>query len=210
MYDLEEQEQIDALKRFWREYGRLIIAAALAFAVSVAGIHGWQYYNRSQAQAASVLFSRLEEAQRRNDLSEIRKVGAQLLEEYARTAYGPMAALILAKVNYEHGERQAAAAQLQWAIDRARDGNTAALARLRLAGIRLDEKKYEDALKLLDAKVSAPFVALYADLRGDVLRAQGKTAEARAQYRQALEKMEGDSPWRNLVQVKLDALGPGL
>lgn len=209
MYDLEEQEKIDALRRFWRENGGLIVAAALAFAVAAGAIQGWKYYSRTQAQAASVLFSRLEEAQRKNDPAEVRNVGAQLLEGYARTAYGPMAALILAKVNYEQGDRQAAATQLQWAIDHARDEDTAALARLRLAGIRLDEKKYEDALKLLDAKVSAPFVALYADLRGDALRAQGKTAEARAQYRQALEKMDGDSPWRNLVQAKLDALGPG-
>jgi predicted negative regulator of RcsB-dependent stress response len=207
MYDLEEQEQIDALKQFWKENGRLIIAVALAFVLGVAAIQGWKHYNRTQSQAASALFAKLEEAQRKNDLTEIRNVGQQLTDRYGRTAYGAMSALILAKVNYDAGDKKAAAAQLLWVVEHAKDPDTAALARLRLAGIRLDEKSYDDALKLLDAPVGEAFVALYADLRGDVLQAQGKSADARAAYQKALEKVGANNPWRNLVQAKLDALG---
>ena len=209
MYDLEEQEQLDALKRFWKENGRLIIAAAVAFVVGVGAIQGWRHYNRTQAEAGSALFSKLENAQRKNDLTEVRNVGRQVMEQYGRTAYGPMSALILAKVNYDAGDKKTAATQLQWVIDHAKDPDTAAIARLRLAGIRLDEKNHDEAMKLLDAPVSEGFAPLFADLRGDVLLAQGKAAEARAAYRKALEKVADNNPWRNLVQAKLDALGPG-
>lgn len=127
---------------------------------------------------------------------------------YGSTAYGPMAALLLAKTNYDNGDAATAATRLQWAIDKAKDDETAALARLRLAGIRLDEKNYDEALALLDAKHAQAFAPFYADLRGDVLAAQGKPAEARAAYKLALEKSLPNSNYRNVVQIKLDALGP--
>lgn len=209
MYDLEEQEQLDALKRFWKENGRLIIAAVVAFLVGLAAIQGWKHYNRTQSQAASALFAKLEEAQRKNDLTEVRNVGQQLLADYGRTAYAAMAALVLSKANYDAGDKKAAGDQLQWVVDRAKDPEIAALARLRLAGIRLDEKNHEAALKLLESPVGSGFEPLYADLRGDVLLAQGKPAEARAAYRSALDKLDAANPWRNIVQAKLDALGHG-
>lgn len=209
MYDLEEQEQLDALKRFWKENGRIIIAAVVAFLVGLAAIQGWKHYNRSQSQAASALFAKLEEAQRKNDLTEVRTVGQQVLDGYGRTAYAAMAALILSKANYDAGDKKTAGDQLQWVVDRSKDPEIAALARLRLAGIRLDEKNYEAALKLLEAPAGPGFAPLYADLRGDVLLAQGKPAEARAAYRSALEALDAANPWRNIVQSKFDALGQG-
>lgn len=207
MYDLEEQEKLDALKAFWKENGRLIIAAALAFVVGLSAVQGWRYYARTQSQAASALFAKLEEARRRNDGNEIRSLGGEIVDRYGRTAYGPMAALVLASSHYGAGEREAAAARLQWAVDHAGDQELVALARLRLAGIRLEEKKYDEALRLLDAGTSEAFVPQYADLRGDVLVAQGKLAEARAAYKLAVEKAGDQSQWRGLVQLKLDALG---
>jgi predicted negative regulator of RcsB-dependent stress response len=209
MYDLEEQEQLDALKRFWKENGRLIIAAVVAFLIGVAAIQGWKHYNRTQSLAAAALFAKLEEAQRKNDLTEMRNVGQQLIDGYGRTGYAAMAGLKLSKANYDAGEKKAAGDQLQWVVDHAKDQEIAALARLRLAGIRLDEKNYDAALKLLESPVGAGFEPLYADLRGDVLVAQGKPAEARAAYRSALEKLDAANPWRNIVQAKLDALGQG-
>jgi len=207
MYDLEEQEKLDALKAFWKENGRLIIAATLAFAVGLSAVQGWRYYSRTQSQAASALFAKLEEARRNNDGKEIRSVGTEILGKYGRTAYGPMAALVLARTHYEAGEREAAATQLQWVVDRAGDQELAALARLRLAGIRLEEGKHAEALTLLDAGTAEAFASQYADLRGDVLVAQGKLAEARAAYKLALEKAGEQSQWRSIVQLKLDALG---
>ena len=206
--DLEEQEQLDALKQFWKQYGALIITLAFLALATFAGVKGWNYYQRGQSEQASALFGKLEEAVRKNDVSLIGSLGAEIIDKYGSTAYGPMAALLLARSNYDNGDAAAAATRLQWAIDKARDDETAALARLRLAGIRLDEKKHHEALALLDAKHAQAFAPLYADLRGDVLAAQGKLAEARAAYKLALEKGLPNSNYRNVVQIKLDALGP--
>jgi predicted negative regulator of RcsB-dependent stress response len=190
-FDLEEQEQLDALKQFWKQYGGMIIAAVVAAVVTVAAVQGWRYYQRATAEDASALFMKLEEASRKNDVGEVRKLGGEIVDKY------------------ESGDPAAAAGQLQWVIDNADDQETAAFARLRLAGLRLDEKKYDEALKLLDTKHGEALVPLFADLRGDVLVAQGKVAEARAAYQQAIEKSEPGSNYRNVVQIKLDALGPG-
>ncbi|HEV8259854.1 MAG TPA: tetratricopeptide repeat protein [Burkholderiales bacterium] len=206
--DLEEQEQLDALKQFWKQYGALIITLAFLVLASFAGVKGWNYYQRGQSEQASALFGKLEEAVRKNDVAQIGSLGAEIIDKYGSTAYGPMAALLLARTGYDSGDTAAAATRLQWAVDKARDDETAALARLRLAGIRLDEKKYDEALALLDAKHANAFAPLYADLRGDVLAAQGKLAEARAAYKLALEKSLPNSNYRNVVQIKLDALGP--
>ena len=206
-FDLEEQEQIAELKQFWKQYGTLIVTLALAALVAFAGMQGWRYYKNSQSGQASALFTKFGEAVRKNDVKEIRALGKQMMDGFGSTAYGPSAAMLLAKINYENGEPAAAAEQLQWAIDKAKDAETAELARLRLASIRLDEKKYDEALKLLETKHSAAMETLYADLRGDVMVAQGKTAEARAAYKMAIEKSLPNSAYRSVVQIKLDALG---
>lgn len=206
-FDLEEQEKLDALKQFWSQYGGFIVALVIASVATVGGVQGWKYYKRAKAQDASALFLKLEEASRKNDVGEVRKVGGELVDRYAATPYGPMAALVVARTSHDAGDAAAAATQLEWAIDHARDDETAALARLRLAAIRLDEKKYDEALKLLEAKHPDGFIAPYADLRGDVLVAQGKVAEARTAYKTALDKSSPGGNYRNVVQIKLDALG---
>jgi predicted negative regulator of RcsB-dependent stress response len=206
-YDLEEQEQIDSLKHFWTDYGRLIITGVVAFVVGVGGIQGWKYYNRTQAKDASVEFGKLDVAMAKGDINEIRNVGSDIVDRYPRTSYAPMAALVVAKAERDAGDLDAAASQLEWAAQNAASEEARMLSRLRLAGVLLDQEKYEEALKLLDEKVTEAFVALYSDLRGDVLVEQGKMAEARAAYQQALDKSVESGGWRNVVQIKIDALG---
>jgi len=179
----------------------------VAALIAVAGTQAWRYYTHRQAEQASSLFTRFGEAVRKNDVKEVRTLGRQLMDSFGSTAYGPAAALLLAKTNYEAGDLAGASEELQWTIDKAKDAETAELARLRLAAIRLDEKKYDEALKLLDTRHSAAMDTLFADLRGDVLVAQGKIAEARAAYRSAIDKSLPNSSYRSVVQIKLDALG---
>jgi len=208
MYDLEEQEKIDALKGYWNQYGRLIIVVAIAFLVGIAGVKYWQHHQLAQAEQASVAFTKLQEAQQKNDTATVKSAGAEIMEKFGETNYGAMTALLLAKVNVEAGDGKAAGAQLQWAIDHARDEDTRALARFKLAALLLDEKKYEDAMRLLEQKHSEAMAALVFDLKGDVHIAQGHVAEARAAYKVAIEKSAPTSSYRNVIQVKLDALGP--
>jgi predicted negative regulator of RcsB-dependent stress response len=207
MYDLEEQEQIDALKAWWGQYGRTVMVAALAAVLAAGATLGWREYRQSQAEKASALFGALEQASRAGDQKQVRELSAQVMDKYGSSAYGAMAALVAAKVNFEAGDLKSASAQLQWASEHARDDETQAVARLRLAGVRLDEKQYDDALKLLEQPHPESFAGLYADMRGDILVGQGKLAEAKAAYKLALDKLPPEGNYRILVQVKLDGIG---
>jgi len=122
---------------------------------------------------------------------------------------GLMAALVAAKISFDAGDLKSAGSQLEWATEHARDEETAAVAHLRLAAVRLDERRYDDALAALGEKHPESFDGLYADLRGDVLVAQGKIEEARVAYREALEKLPPGSGFRLMVQAKLDGIGGG-
>jgi len=207
MYDLEEQEQIDALKAWWRQNGKLVIAALVAAALAAAAVTGWRTFQARKAMEAAQMYAGLEEAARDNDAKKLKEVSSVLMDRYGNTAFGPMAALIAAKSSFDQGDLKSAAAQLQWALDNARDDETRAVARLRLAAVRLDEKQYPEALQLLDGKHPDAFAGLYLDLRADVLIAQGKPAEARAAYKDALAKLPEQGTYRLVVQAKLDALG---
>ncbi len=207
MYDLEEQEQIDTLKAWWKEHGNLVVTVLVAACLAAGATAGWRWYRSNQAEQAAQLYGALEKAQRANDTKGIRERAAQLMDRYGSTAYGPMAALMAAKANYDAGDATSAAAQLRWVVDNARDDDVAASARVRLAGVLLDQKKYDEALSVLDAKHADSFNGLFADRKGDIYTAQGKTAEARAAYKEALEKLPQQGTYRAIVQVKLDGLG---
>lgn len=206
-YDLEEQEQLEAIKGWWAQYGKLVVLAVVACALTVSAFYGWRYYRHQQALAAGTLYEQLQRAERANDAKKVRDIATQITDKYAATPYAGMAALAAARASFAAGDLAATKARLQWAIDHAREDEMRDIARLRLAGVLLDEKNYAEALKLMETRPVEPFSGLYADLKGDILAAQGKIAEARSAYQQALEKSDAKSPYHQLVQLKLDALG---
>lgn len=207
MFDLEEQEKVDALKTWWKRHGNTAALAVTVLAAAVVGIQGWRYYQSNQTRQAAALYDALQGTMQAGNAENIRSVAGQLLEKYPRTGYAARAALISAKANYEAGDAKSARAQLQWAVEHAEEAPLRDMARLQLAGILLDEKHYDGALQLLNAEHGAAYGALYDDLKGDVLVAQGKPDQARAPYLAALQKLGEKSPYRKLVQIKLDALG---
>jgi predicted negative regulator of RcsB-dependent stress response len=207
VYDLEEQEKLDDLKAWWEQNSKYVSAAVVVVALVVIGVQGWRWYQRTQAEQASVLYQAVSQAVRANDLSKAKEPAAQIVDRFARTAYAPRAALLYAKMLYDGGDKPGARAQLQWIIDHASEDELKAIARFRLAQAMLDEKQYDDALKTLDIKTDDAFMGLFADLRGDILAAMGKNAEAKAAYEIALAKIDPKSPYRAFVQVKFDALG---
>jgi predicted negative regulator of RcsB-dependent stress response len=206
-YDLEEQEQIDAVKAWWKQNGNTVLLGVAVFVAIVAGMQGWRYYQQKQTIEAAGLYEALQGAVGQHNTKSVREIAAQLMERFPRTAYASRAALSAARASYEAGDGKSAKAQLQWVIDRAKSDEIKDTARLQMAGVLLDEKSHDEALKLLDAKHGAGFDGLYADLKGDVLLASGKSAEARAAYQLALEKMDPASAYRGLVQLKLDGMG---
>ncbi len=206
--DLEEQEQLAQLKSWWATYGNLLITGLLIAALAFSGWQGWRWWRASQSTAASSLYEALSRATAGKDAKAVRDSSGELLEKYPGTAYATMGALTSAKFFFEKGELKAAGAQLQWVIDKTGSEEFRDLARLRLANVLLDEKNPDEALKLLDAKHGASFEAEYALLRGDILAAGKRAAEARTAYKLALEKTDKKSTGiRDSIQMRLDALG---
>ena len=207
VYDLEEQEKLDDLKAWWEQNSKYVSAAVLVVALVVIGVQGWRWYQRTQAEQASVLYQAVSQAAKANDVSKAKEPASQIVDRFARTAYAPRAALLYAKMLYDSGDKAGARAQLQWVVDHAPGDELKAIARFRLAQAMLDEKQYDDALKTLDVKTDDAFAGLFADLKGDILAAAGKNAEAKSAYETALAKIDPKSPYRAFVQVKFDALG---
>ncbi len=206
-YDLDEQERLDELKAWWKRWGTLVM---IGLAVAIAGAAGWRYWqNRvvTQSLEAASVYEQLTQSLAANDAKAAREAGAVLIEQYKGTAYAPRAALLLARLNVGAKDLKSAQAQLEWAAANSKEPAVRDLARLRLAGVQLDQKQYDAALKTLSATHSDAFAFRFHDLKGDVLLAQDKPTEARAAYQAAFGKMAEDNPYRNIVELKLDALG---
>lgn len=205
--DLQEQEQIEALKAWWKDNGNLILGTILAVVIAMGGWRGWQYYQHQQATEAATLYAAFAMQLESNDAKRVNDAATAVMDKYTGTAYAAHAALLSAQVNEQINDMARAKTQLLWVIDHSSEDGLKDVARLRLASVLLDEAKYDDALKLLEAKHPAAFDGLYADLKGDVLNAQGKAEEARAAYQQAYDKTDEKSAYRSLIQMKLDASG---
>jgi predicted negative regulator of RcsB-dependent stress response len=205
--DLQEQEQLEALKAWWKENGNRVLGAVLIVVVAMGGWRGWQYYQQEQSGEASALYAEFVKQLDGDDVKRVNDAAAIVMGAHAASGYAPRAALLAAQANEQAGDLARARTQLQWVIDHAGEAGLKDVARLRLAAALLDEKKYDDALKTLEAGHPASFDGLYADLRGDVLSAQGKKEEALSAYRLAYEKTGDKSMYRDLIQVKMDALG---
>jgi predicted negative regulator of RcsB-dependent stress response len=205
--DLQEQEQIEALRAWWKDNGNFVLGAVLVVVVTMGGWRGWQYYQHEQATEAAMLYQQVVEQVGSKDPKRVNDAAAAVTDKFSSTAYAARAALLAAQVNEQVKDAARAKTQLQWVIDHASEATLKDVARLRIAAILLDEKNYAEALQQLEAKHPESFDGLYADLRGDVLSAQGKADEARSAYKLAYEKINPQSMYRNLIQMKIDALG---
>ncbi len=175
--------------------------------LSFSGIQFWKNHQASQAAEAAKLYMEVEKQVVTNDAKRISDAADALVSRYGGSAYAPRAQLLAAQASLQARDVARAKVQLQWVIEHASETGLQDTARLKLASVLLDEKKYDEALKQLDATHPESFTGLYADLRGDVLSAQGKVAEARAAYQQAYDRTDPKSVYRNLIQLKMDGLG---
>ena len=205
-YDLEEQEQIASLKAWWDKYGNLTSWVLIAGLAAYSGFTGWNYYQRSQAAQASALYDEVQNAAEAKDNVKVLRAAGDMEAKFGSTAYASMSALVAAKSSFDANDIKSAKAQLQWAIEHGGD-EFKAVAKVRLAGLLLDEKAYDEALKVLSGDVAPQFAGAVADRKGDVLVAQNKLAEARNAYQAALEATDKKNPGRQLIQLKLEAIG---
>jgi predicted negative regulator of RcsB-dependent stress response len=212
-YDLEEQEQLANLKTWWKQYGNLVTWILLAVSAAAAGYQGWNWYQRNQSTQASMVFSVLQKAAAEGDMQRVKTASGELIEKFGGTPYASMGAMIAGKVAFDKGDLKTARAQLTWAAENAAD-EVRDLAHLRLAGVLLDEKSYDDALKQVGEPKQPAFAARFSEMKGDILLAQGKRAEAHAAYVAAIGKIQepakagrGAAAYKDLLQQKADALG---
>jgi predicted negative regulator of RcsB-dependent stress response len=205
--DLQEQEQVEALKAWWKENGKWVIGALLIGLLGFAGINFWKSHKANQTAEAGKLYVEVLKQASSNDAKRIGDAADALVSRYGSSAYAPRAQLLAAQASLQAKDVAHAKVQLQWVIEHSSETGLQDTARLKMASVLLDEKKYDEALKQLDATSPESFTGLYADMKGDVLSAQGKVAEARAAYQQAYDKTDAKSSYRNLIQLKMDGLG---
>ncbi len=207
MYDLEEQEQIDALKSWWKQHSRRVMGVALGALLAAGGVRVWQYYQQREATAAGQLFESVRETARSGDAARTLTAAQRLEREQPDSAMAPRAGLIAAAVARLKGQDEAALGQLTWVEGHAKEMTLVELAHLREAGILADQKHYDQALQRLSLNKEAEFAALTQDLRGDILLAMGRIDDARSAYRMAAEKSQPLGALHQLAQTKEESLG---
>ena len=200
--DLQEQEQIDALKAFWAKYGNLIMWTLTLVLAIFAAWTWWQKMERDKASVASTMYGELQSAAAAGDAKRAGQILGDMKSKAAKTTYTQLGALLAAKTEADKGDTANAIADLQWVAQNGNDEN-AAVAHLRLAGLLADAKKYDDALKELALVKPASFAALVADRRGDIALAQGQKDAAVKDWKLAYEGLPETAQYRILVQAKL-------
>jgi predicted negative regulator of RcsB-dependent stress response len=204
--DLEEQEQLEQLKAFWKQWGNLITWVVTACLAVFAAWQGWNTWQRNQAVKAESLYVAMQKAVQEGDLAKVDAVQKDL-QGLSSTSFAAQGVLLAARVQFEKGKADVSKASLNWVIQEAKQAEVRDVARLRLAGVLLDEKKFDEAAHLIDAVTTPDFTALAADRRGDLLMLQNKPAEAKAQYQKAYAAMDKSVEYRRLIEAKLAQLG---
>ena len=205
--DLEEQEQLDQLKAFWKRWGNLITWLITAALAAFAAWQGWNWYQREQAAKASAMYEEFDRALTAQDADKAAAAAADLKAGFAGTGFAAQASLQVAKLQLDKGKADDAKQNLTWVAEQGSEVAYRDLARLRLAGLQLDAKAFDEAIKTLDAIKSPEFAALVADRRGDALLLQDKRDAAKAEYQKALAGLDKTQDYRRIVEAKLATLG---
>lgn len=211
-----EEEQVEAIKRWWQENGRSTVAAIV---IALAAGFGWQFwkdYDLAKAESASIIYQNLlqslnAQTDEPSNLSEVRSLAQQLKAEHAGTGYAQFAALHLAKIAAQDSNPEEAKVELRWALAQADSGSDVAnIAQLRLARIMASSGEPEQALDLLAAGKDSPYAASYAIAEGDIYMQLQRIDEAKAAYAAAKLAMEQGSVDGTLATLenKIQSLNP--
>lgn len=206
VYDLEEQERIDALKDWWEANRAVVIGVVAVVVLSIAGYFGWQAYRAQQLVKAEELQKEFTKALDARDTAKAVAAAGQLANQAGDSFHATAAAFAAAKAAFDTKDYANARQQLEWAFNKGQ-ANLRPIAGLRLAQVLMEEKKFDDALKILDTIKDESYVALVADTRGDVLMAKGSKDEARMAWQTAVEKAGERSATKQAAQIKLDSIG---
>ncbi len=212
---LTEEEQLEVLKRWWKDYGKTVVAAIVAAVVVYFAWTAWQDKQRVKAESASSQYDtlvKLVSVEQGKTLSEADKATAEhmaneLKEKNGKTLYAQGAAFYLAKAAVDAGNLDKAVTELQWILSSKPDVATAQLARVRLARVYVAKAAYTEAQAQIAEEPSKAFASEYAEVRGDILKAQGNKEAAATAYKKALETTDPQNQERSMVlQMKADEL----
>ncbi|MBF7054181.1 tetratricopeptide repeat protein [Halomonas sp. KAO] len=207
-----EEEQVEALKRWWKENGLSLVAGVALAAAGVLGWNTWQGYQENQATAASMRYQQLVNLTAGNDLDEAqlpeaRALVEEIVDEHGKTLYADLARLMDARLAVAQGDLAGARERLQPLADAGSDDYVAGLARLRLARLLVAEGDADQALNVLQSGVPEALAAQRAEVRGDAYHALERREEAATAWREALRLAETNEQPLYGVQLKLDNLG---
>ena len=205
-YDFEEQERIAELKAWWEDNRWYVLGAIVAAVLAFAGYRGWKEWSTRQAEDAAAMYQPVADAVKAKDTKKLASAVDAIVARHPGSFYASEAALVAAKAAFDANDTDGAKKRLEWVVEHGPEEHRG-IARLRLAAVLLDQKKYDEALAVLDANKDEGFTALAADLRGDIMLAQGRLDEARAAYKLAVEKAGPSHPVKSIAQTKLNALG---
>jgi len=205
--DLEEQEQLDQIKHFWKKYGNLISWVLIVVLGGYAAWNGYQYWQRDQAAKAAVLYDEVERSASAGDLARVQRSLADIQDKYAGTLFAHQASLLAAKFLSAQGKSVEAQAALKWVVGAAPEPAYRDIARLRLSALLLDSGSLDDALAQLAQPMVASLMGLASDLKGDILTAKDQKSEALTAYKKAWDELSEIPDYRRLVEAKLNALG---
>lgn len=212
---LSEEEQLEVMKRWWKDYGKTIIIAVLIAVVGYFGFTTWKDQQRQKAEKASETYEqllKLVNVEAGKTLSEadratINHLAEELKDSNSTSMYAHSAAFFLAKLAVNDNKLEVAADELKWVLSAKPDTATEQLARLRLARVLTAQAAYADALAQLSPEPAAAFTAEYAEARGDILKLQGDLDAARTAYEKALAATDPQQQERfMLLQMKVDDL----
>lgn len=205
MADYSDHDQAEKLAAWWKQYGPSAIAGVAIGLGLLFGYRYWTQYQEQQRVDASVLYEQMLSARAQKPADAI-GMANRLMGDYSGTPYAGMAALTLARQQYEAGDRAAARTALSWAVANAK-GATMHAARLRLARLQLEAGELDAAQVSIEVKNMGGFEPEYYELRGDVALARGQRTEARDAYREAVRRTPATSSYLRLLTMKLDDLG---
>jgi predicted negative regulator of RcsB-dependent stress response len=201
-----DQDELEKLKEWVKNYGGALLVGVVLGLALLFGNKYWTRYQEQQRAAASALFQQMSEQAQGAKTDLARASGRKLIDDYKRTPYAGMAALLLARLDVEGSDQADARRQLQWAIDHATDPALQHTARLRLGQLYLANRQYQAALALVQSDAPG-FEAEYLELKGDAYVGLGKLDDARAAYRAALKNIPPSSQSRSLIEMKLANIG---
>ncbi len=199
-----DEEQVEALKKWWKENGLSVIGGAVLGLAIIGGWQGWMSYMQTQGEAASSHFETMRVSSMAGDQDKAVSSGQRLIGEFGDTAYGAFAGLELARLSYQKGQKEAARQHLQWVLDHGVDTALVELARLRLARLLVDMNDLDAADAIIAKSTSKAYAGAAAALRGDIAKLRGDTAGAYRAYQDALDQGVDDS---DMVRMKMVDVG---